>query len=183
MCVQTGTCVSWPLSAKGTVWNKCVLNMTPCRLLESDRLSQFRLFSNANRVSVLSHCWQCSGRPTLLSSTIQISSCNHWYHIAASSGLGSACYVCLCFSAIGSTISTPWCWLSSPLSSCSFPSLHALCSFLLQSLLVTYSWAQLLLMLPGDQQCGEVHWASLPDPVNKEELENVGGCWQHSFGL
>lgn len=38
-------------------------------------------------------------------------------------------------------------------------------------------------MLPGDQQCGEVHCASLPDTVNKELLERVGGCWQQSFGL
>lgn len=173
--------MSWLLSTKGTVWHRCVLKM---RFLESDRLNQFRLFSNANRVSVLSHGWKYSGRLTLFSYTLK-STCNHWYNIAASSGiwLGSACCVCLCFLAIGSSISPPWCWLSSLLSSCTFPSLHALYSFLLQSLLVSYSWAQLLLVLPGGQQCGEVHHASLPDTVNKELLGCVGGCWYQSFSL
>lgn len=63
------------------------------------------------------------------------------------------------------------------------PTIACLYSFFLQSLLVSYSWAQLLLMLPGDQCCGEVHRASPPDMVNKELLERVGGCCQQSFGL
>lgn len=55
------------------------------------------------------------------------------------------------------------------------PILACLYSFLLQSLLVSYSWAQHLLMLPGERWCGVIQHASLSDFLVREELLELRG--------
>ena len=55
------------------------------------------------------------------------------------------------------------------------PILACLYPFLLQSLFVSYSWAQRLLMLPGEQRCGVIQRASLSDFLVREELLELRG--------
>lgn len=85
--------------------------------------------------------------------------------------------------AIGSGISTPWCSASGaprvliqlPPVILFLPILACLYPFLLQSLFVSYSWAQRLLMLPGEQRCGVIQRASLSDFLVREELLELRG--------
>lgn len=55
------------------------------------------------------------------------------------------------------------------------PILECLYSFLLQSLLVSYSWAQRLLKLPGEQRCRVIQHASFSDFLVREELLELHG--------